>query len=562
MKSNKHFSVYILLILIVCCFFSCNKSVTDSDFISKLDIIDVNISAGHYDSAKKSLKKLEDSALSSYQRLGVIKRYFQLGEKKSAESFLVKSLKKLPDNLELNAVYSQFLLREGRLEEAEIYSKKLIGSQYASLYSENLFSKNLDNNQYFSPKYIQLYLDAAFTTGNSLWLKNAAAISAKIGTLDEALSYKPTTFSKNDSPYFWALLEYDTENYVSAFETLDLCDNTAEVLKLKSDCLLQLNEIDYANDFWLASIQENESAVPLEVYYNATAFAMEKEDYEKSYNLLTSLVKYFPYSEKALALYGDFSLLIQAIRNENNSEMVKTSSLKTIYMEKVDSYPKIPSTDVLYKMEKALEENYSSELLIEYMQFKWIVENTSEENVIIDIWRLLENTSENNIYDEYILNFALAYFSSHHMENEANGLFVEYINQKYGQEDFGVYASDFDIWEAEMAAWYSVKNENYTDAVRLYESLCYEKTEVPSYHIQLNLGALYTALGEEQKALEVYKNLASKSITSLVASEVHYRIGSIQFDLNDKKNALLSLNYSIKLNPDNHKARLLLKQMN
>ena len=125
------------------------------------------------------------------------------------------------------------------------------------------------------------------------------------------------------------------------------------VLKLKSDCLLQLNEFDYANDFWLASIQENDKLVPLEVYYNATTFAMQQEDYEKSYNLLNSLIKYFPYSEKALALYGDFSLLIQAICDENNSDMLKTSSLKTIYMEKVDTYPKIPTSDVLYKMEKA-----------------------------------------------------------------------------------------------------------------------------------------------------------------------------------------------------------------
>ena len=93
MKSNKHFYGIIFLVILACCFFSCNKTVNDSAYISKLDIIDVSISAGQFDSAIKMLKKLEDSALGSYQRLGIIKRYFQLSENQLAESYLKKSLK-------------------------------------------------------------------------------------------------------------------------------------------------------------------------------------------------------------------------------------------------------------------------------------------------------------------------------------------------------------------------------------------------------------------------------------------------------------------------------------
>ena len=78
MKSNKRFYEFILLMIFACCFFSCNKTVNDSAFISKLDIVDVSISAGQYDSAIKMLKKLEKSALGSYHRLGIVKRYFQL----------------------------------------------------------------------------------------------------------------------------------------------------------------------------------------------------------------------------------------------------------------------------------------------------------------------------------------------------------------------------------------------------------------------------------------------------------------------------------------------------
>ena len=561
MSGNKLYSRIIVLLVMVCCLFSCNKSVSDVDFISKLGIIDVSISAGQFSSAKKSLQKLEKSALNVYHRLGIIKRYFQLGEKEYAEDFILDSLKDLPSNVELTAVYTQFLLREGRLDEAEEYGKELISTAYASLYSEILFSKNIDKNQFYSDEYIDLYVEAAKATKNNIWLVNAAAIAAKNMDASNALIYKPDNFSAKDSPYFWAILEYDSENYVNAFQTLEYCENDINALQLKSDCLLRLNEIEMGNDFWISTI-ENQKEIPLEIYYNASKFSFNLDNYDNTHKLVNSLVQNFPYSERALSLYGNFCLQLQSFQNEKSSELLKDSTLRTISMEKTDKYPKIPVSDVLYRMENALKENYSSKLLIEYLKFKWIVNKTTDEDIIIDIWNVLEETTVENIYDEYILNFAISYFSAHHKEDVAESLFDEYIKQKYGLEDYGVYASSFDEWESETAAWYCVKNQKYNDALRLYENLCFEKKSVPKYHVLLNLGALYTALNKNDDALNIYKSVAGKALTEKIASEVHYRIGSIQFNQNDKKNALLSLNYSLKLNPDNHKARLLLKKLN
>ena len=173
----------------------------------------------------------------------------------------------------------------------------------------------------------------------------------------------------------------------------------------------------------------------------------------------------------------------------------------------------------------------------------------------------MEKTTVDNTYDEYILNYAMSFFANHHKDGEGEALFLEYIGQKYGTESLGVYAGEFDDWEVETAAWYCVKTMQYSDAIRLYENLCFERNTKPSYYAQINLGSLYYAMGEEEKALKVYGDLVSKNIDDDVASEVHYRIGCIHFDMKDKKNALLSLNYSVKLNPNNHKARLLLKQL-
>ena len=153
-------------------------------------------------------------------------------------------------------------------------------------------------------------------------------------------------------------------------------------------------------------------------------------------------------------------------------------------------------------------------------------------------------------------------FSLHHRENVAEDLFSQYISQKYGNESLGEYAAEFDFWEAETAAWYCVKNKKFEDALRIYENLCFERNNIPSHIIQLNLGAVYNAMEQEKNALKIYGDLAGKNLGNKLASEVHFRIGNIQYNLKDKKNALLSLNYSLKLNPDNHKARLLLKKLN
>lgn len=560
-KSRKQFLQLFLLIIFALCFFSCTKSINETAFISKLDIIDVTISAGQYDSAIKMLNKLSSDSLGSFQRLGIVKRYLKLGETQLAENLLKKSIKKLSDNVELNAVYSHFLLNQNRLDEAENYAKKLVGTNFASIYSEVMFRKTLKNEDYYSSDYIQLYLDAAKSTGESVWLRNAAIISARNGDLSSALSFKPTKLNPKDLPVFWALLEYDSERFVESLETLTQSQNSSEVVLLKSNNLLKLNEITSAYDLWTSEIQNSKNQIPFEIYYNASKFALSESDYNSTYEYLISMVEKYPYSEKALALYGDFAFLMDSLKNQPQKSLVKTS-LKTLKNEQIDLYPRIPISDVLYKMNFALDEKFSSPLLVEYLQAKWEAEKYSEEKKQIDIWNTLENTMVNNVYDDYVVNFAISYFSLHHKEEQAENLFAEYIFQKYGNNNLENLADVLTDWEAETGAWYSIKNDDFNTAVKLYENLCFERYEKPSLYVQLNLGAVYDAMGEEKKAMDVYSQLASKNLGNVLTSEVHYRIGSIQYNLKDRKNALLSLNYSVKLNPNNHKARLLLKKIN
>jgi len=105
-------------------------------------------------------------------------------------------------------------------------------------------------------------------------------------------------------------------------------------------------------------------------------------------------------------------------------------------------------------------------------------------------------------------------------------------------------------------------DEGFVDeAQKLYETYIFDRACLHDTVAAMNLGAIYNATGSYSKALDLYGSLAGSTDDSELASEIHYRMGYIQASRKDKKNALLSLSYSVKLNPDNNKARLLLKTL-
>ena len=275
------------LICIVVCFFflftGCKKTVHDSAFVSKLDVIDVYITQMQYKDAINQLKKLEKDALSGYQRLGIIKRYFQLGENTNAEKFLEKSLKKLPNNEELLAVYVNYLLENNRIEEATPYANKLKNTQYSSLYAQLILELTKDVKEFYNEDYVDLYLSVANVTKDSSWLRNAATLIAVNGNIQNAINNRPKILTKNDMPDFWALLSYDGQNYVQAIEDASLLPNNNLCQTIISDSFIMLEELDNGAKYWnslINSVEKNTGNTtvdfsdeiiipPPEVYKNA-----------------------------------------------------------------------------------------------------------------------------------------------------------------------------------------------------------------------------------------------------------------------------------------------------
>ena len=135
-KLKRFISISIFLGMILFCFSACSMRAEQNSLTSQLEIIDALISQNQMQSAIKELKKVEKRAYDSWSYIGIYKRFILIGEQNLAEKIIKKALKKNKQNQELLAVYTNFLLRQNRLEDAGKYAEKLRNGNYASLYSE------------------------------------------------------------------------------------------------------------------------------------------------------------------------------------------------------------------------------------------------------------------------------------------------------------------------------------------------------------------------------------------------------------------------------------------
>ena len=195
----------VLFSLILFCFSSCRMRAEQNSLTSQFDVIDALVMQNQMQSALKELKKAEKRAYDSWTYIGIYKRYVTIGDSVRAEKLLKKALKKNSGNEELLAVYSVFLMREGRLGECLKVAEKLRGTKYASIYSECILRDSAAKAAsaieaggssaaytYYSKKeFYQIYLDAYKTSRNPLWLRNCAVFNLTNG--DYALAAEGTT---------------------------------------------------------------------------------------------------------------------------------------------------------------------------------------------------------------------------------------------------------------------------------------------------------------------------------------------------------------------------------
>lgn len=612
---RKLIRIAIALQFILPVFFSCSNSAHRDSFINSLDQIDVLINQNQYKDAARELNKIEKKAFSSWDEIGLFRRYVRIDMKDKAEKLIVKALKKNSENLELNAVYTNFLLRNKRVSDALLQGKKLQGTKYGSIYSEAVLRDTLEKSVkeklrdiFRSADYFPVYYDAYTGSKDSFWLRNCALLRLSSGSYEGAADIKPSEVYGAEDAYFWAIVLYDAKRYgnsINFAETaLDLYPSASGKAKTlvsvsKISSIIQdsytwlgdsdaaekvradyLEGISDASGSWIIPDNPEDRELLPVIFVNSAKWARDNDKGHKSASLLSFCVNNWENYVPGLTSYANFAYESNQQRKEDFIQLeLRDEGLATLEMERYDSRAKIPLSDAIYRIDKSLGEYKDPLLYIVRLDLKYKTENKlSEVQKNANMWKVLEdNAVAPGVYPELIFEYALNYFLENKLVDDAWRLFKIYISNKYKilpEEDFWeaiikkVYS--FSGSEAEFASYFSAQKLRLTDALRLHEYCVYENGEngggeyisaCVSDKTCINLASIYYSIGKSKKAMDLYGRINGRSSDSRLKSLVMYRMALIYFATNDFRNAKRCAEYSLSLNTRNVEAKMLVAKL-
>ena len=556
-------------------------------------------------SAIKELKKVEKRAYDSWSYIGIYKRFILIGEQNLAEKIIKKALKKNKQNQELLAVYTNFLLRQNRLEDAGKYAEKLRNGNYASLYSELVLRESqkqvTDQGAYAfyqNEVFYQIYLDAYKGSKNPIWLRNCAVYNLTQGLYNQASLLNPPAYADVDDAYFWGLCLYDAGKYNFAIEALEKAHkyysdydnkkqfkcNEIQIIALESDAYMAVSDFEQADlvrscvvnniDTVFADIKDD-TLLPV-IMVNSAIYAKNQMSEDYFADLLFYIVNRWPDYVPALILYSDFAYTSNLEKKEDDEvAALRRAGIKSLEMEKYDSRRKIPLSDALYRIDQSLKRKSDPYLSITKLDLKYKTDpKLSEKDKYRDLWVLLEdNYIEGEIYHTLLVQYALNFLLTTKEYDDAWNLFYKFTTSH------GTYDVKRDFWEqfieqmkyydlpiVEMAAWFASDLKKTNEAIRIYEYCVYESaglledgliSPLVSSASCMNLANIYFSIGKKDRALDLYGKIAGREVNNAKRSEIFYRIACIYSALGDIKNALRSSEYASSLYPENERASVL-----
>ena len=604
-KLKSFISISIFLGMILFCFSACSMRAEQNSLTSQLEIIDALISQNQMQSAIKELKKVEKRAYDSWSYIGIYKRFILIGEQNLAEKIIKKALKKNKQNQELLAVYTNFLLRQNRLEDAGKYAEKLRNGNYASLYSELVLRESqkqvTDQGAYAfyqNEDFYQIYLDAYKGSKNPIWLRNCAVYNLTQGLYNQASLLNPPAYADVDDAYFWGLCLYDAGKYNFAIEALEKAHkfysdydnkkqfkcNEIQIVALESDAYMAVSDFEQADlvrscvvnniDTVFADIKDD-TLLPV-IMVNSAIYAKNQMSEDYFADLLFYIVNRWPDYVPALILYSDFAYTSNLEKKEDDEvAALRRAGIKSLEMEKYDSRRKIPLSDALYRIDQSLKRKADPYLSITKLYLKYKTDpKLSEKDKYRDLWVLLEdNYIEGEIYHTLLVQYALNFLLTTKEYDDAWNLFYKFTTSH------GTYDVKRDFWEqfieqmkyydlpiVEMAAWFASDLKKTNEAIRIYEYCVYESaglledgliSPLVSSTSCMNLANIYFSIGKKDRALDLYGKIAGREVNNAKRSEIFYRIACIYSALGDIKNALRSSEYASSLYPENERASVL-----
>lgn len=562
MKAVKILILNLLLILL----FSCGMRVQDSSFTAQLDKCDNLINQIQYDDAAKLLAKIEKKSYSPFQYIGITKRYVRINDYISAQRVMARAYKYHSKSVEVMAVYSWLLTKNQEYDLAVKVSEKLQGTSYAGIYSEASFNKaNRDNYLDLSSDFQKQYLEAYRTSGIEKFLINAAVYECYNGNYDEAFQLHPQKFEYKDNAEFWALVAYDDGYYIQAIADADFLfnqGNKGKAFLIKADSYLKMNEVNLAKTEWENAVNENSSIDP-NILINCTLASMQTGNIEKAYYFIQQAVENFPDNLPSLELYGKFALNDNFPKAEDSlTTELRNRGIKSIDMVYLDSKPKIPISDALYRLNESFKRTNNIENRIEFLKLSWASNpEITKEQMIIDVWKLIEqNSGIIHTENDKLSDFVISFFIKQKKYEEASSMLNSLLKEKYQSSEYLAIMNDMTCNEKIFTSYLLIKDGYYTSAEKLLQS-CMESDEKFTSDFYFNLGNLLESKGETRKAIEIYSKGSGYTLNNKRKSEFFYRIANIYFNENDMKNAVLHLDYALTVNPSHVNARLLQKKI-
>lgn len=604
-KLIPYFSFFLLAVMLC----SCTMRAERNSLTSQFETIDSLISQNQMSSAIKELKKVEKHAYDSWSYIGIYRRYKQLGETDLSAKLLKKALKKNSQNQELMAVYTEFLIKNGNLSEAKKYAEKLKNTKYASLYSEIVLTELHESEKkgsiydYFSDSTLyNIYLDAWKTSKNTLWLRNCAVLNVCRGQYGVAADLNPGFYSDADDAYFWGQVLYDAGNFYDCITALDFgakalgefgtksTFKTSDVMiaALESDAYMAVSQIEDAEKIRQQLIfnTEEKQLRPSDeqilsiIYANSAIWAMNQGMIDRGVDLLFQAVNRWPEFVPTLILYTDFAYSSNLEREEDDEiKALRKAGISTLEMEKYDNRRKVPLSDAIYRIDRAIEKTQDPYLNIAKLDLRYKTDKSiTEKEKISDLWNMLESAyTDNEKYRNLLLQYGMHFLLQIKKYDDAWNLFVDFAT------DTGTYSPKRDFWEQfieqiniydinflEFAAYFACEQKLYDETLRLYEYCVYESSGIlmdgaisqkASTAACMNLADIYFSTGKKDKALDLYGRAAGRESNNTIRSEIFYRIACIYSSVGENKNALRSLEYAISMNPENERASLLRTQL-
>lgn len=598
---------------------SCSSKAKAVSMTAALDEADRYIAQGYPKDALKILSSCEKRILSPMEAIGVYKRYMALDQKKAAEKILKSNLKKNPDNLELNAVYTYFLDKTGKSDEAYKRAASLRGTRYGSLYAEYYLRREaqeeLERGQdfYLSPEMQAIYIDAYNGSGDNSWLRNAALSSMKKGEYGDAAQMAPEQMKSSSDAYFWALVYYDNKKYGEAAECLlaansalekkedrfadGIAENRAvspiEVASLLSDCYVNMGEDKEAerirNDLIAQITLGAETGSASEIgstesllgtmYLNSALYALQKNDERAAYNILTFITQKWPDNVSALIAYGNFAYnSSKRIMDDPLTKSLRDAGVVSTDMKRFDEAPRVSVSDALLRMKESVARTHNDTLYVAALELEDKIDDSSDDRSRLGrMYRVLErNATGADLYPEPIAQYAVHTLLRLERYDEAKEMFLKYLAARYAlgkdrdfEEDLALNLQKMSVWETEYAAYFAAAEKNTDLTKRLYEYAVYETGFSSAYggteispaaatESAVNLAMIYSSTGNKDKALELYGRTQSRATDNYLRSEIMYRLACIYDAKKDAAAAVKALEYSLYLNPANGSSRLLL----